>query len=129
MTRFVILERADWREPILAAAEECYDETTTERRSVRWILKDAKQFEHLRRLAQGTACENCLEVFPERPSPASVRRFEEVYGQKPGPVQIPWRSRVMAGCCPMCGCEISTEMFEALHQGVLPPINPIEEAS
>ena len=125
----LVNERDEWRDPVIAAVEECYDETTmqTGRRSVRWILKDNKQFDHLRRLAEGTICAECLESFPERPSPASVKRFGEIYGGKPGAVQLPWRERVMAGCCPVCGSEVSTEMFEALHEGTLPPIHDIEE--
>ena len=120
-------EKPGWREPIIAAAEECYDETTqfTGRRSVRHILKDNKQFEHLNRLAQGTACGHCLEVFPEKPGPGAVKAFGDVY-DKPGQI-VPWRERVQAGCCPMCGYEVSTEFFEALHEGTLPPIHDIEE--
>jgi RNA polymerase subunit RPABC4/transcription elongation factor Spt4 len=81
----------------------------------------------LKRLAQGTACEHCLEVFPAKPGPDTVREFEKVYDKPTGPVRMPWRERVTAGCCPMCGSEISTEFFEALHQGVLPDIPDIEE--
>lgn len=123
----MITERDEWRRPILAAHEECYDETSeqTLQRSVRHILKDRYQFEDLKRLAEGRACENCLEVFPERPCAANVRRFDEVYGGKPFP--LPWRQRVMQGCCPVCGSEISTEMFEALHKGTLPPLPSLEE--
>ena len=125
--RYVIIEHAGWREPIIGAVEECYDDTVeaTGRRSYRHILSDAKQFEHLKRLADGTACGTCLEVFPERPGPDSVKAFRDVY-EKPGQL-VPWRERVMAGCCPMCGNEVSTEFFEALHEGVLPTIPDIEE--
>jgi hypothetical protein len=125
--RITIRQREEWREPILAAVEECYDETVerTGRRGVRWILHDRKQFETLKRLADGTACAECMEVFPERPSASSVKRFAEVY-DKPGQV-LPWRQRVMQGCCPVCGAEVSTEYFQALHQGLLPKIPPIEE--
>lgn len=128
--RMFISERDEWRDPVIAKVEECYDDTVerTGKRSYRWILHDAKQFEHLRRLAAGTICGNCLESFPEKPCSASVKRFEEIYGGRGGPVVLPWRDRVMSGCCPVCGSEVSTEMFEAMHQGTLPPIHDIEEA-
>lgn len=129
--KIFIRERADWREPIIAGVEECYDDTVekTGRRSVRWILKDNKQFDHLARLANGTVCEHCLEPMPAKPGPESVKRFAEVYDKPTGSVVLPWRERVMAGCCPVCGSEVSTEMFEAMHEGVLPDIPEIEETT
>lgn len=131
MTRIQVFERDEWRDPVIAKVEECYDHTVeaTGRRSFRWILHDNKQFEHLRRLAEGTICENCLESFPVRPIPANVKRFAEIYDKPTGPVRLPWRERVMTGCCPVCGSEVSPEFFEALHEGVLPEIPDIEESS
>jgi hypothetical protein len=127
--RIFINERPDWRRPIIAKVEECYDDTVeaTGRRSVRHILDDNYQFDDLKRLAQGTACAECLEVFPAKPGPDTVGEFRKVYDKPSGPVVLPWQARVIARCCPMCGSEISTEYFEALHEGVLPEIPEIEE--
>lgn len=127
--RIKVTEHPNWREPVLADVQECYDLTAErmQRRSVRWILHDNKQFEHLDRLARGLICAECLEVFPARPGADTVTTFREVY-DKPAQ-RLPWRERVMAGCCPVCGSEVSPEYFQALHEGTLPEIPDIEMES
>lgn len=128
----LINERDEWRRPLLAAAEETYDETTTRmhRRAVKWIAHDRFQVEDLARLARGEACSECMEVFPCRPAGDSetLRRFREVYGDKPEPTRSNWRDLVAAGHCPICASEVSTEYFEALHHGVLPHVPTYEES-
>lgn len=118
-----INEREEWRKPVNAVAEETYDLGADKgRRDVRWIIDGPEQFEVLRRLAEGTVCSECMETMPAKPSPGTVSRFREVYADKPEPTRSRWLGRVMQGCCPVCGSEVSTEMFEAQYRGVLPPI-------
>lgn len=130
MTRYTILEQAGWRRPVIAAVEECYDVESTANgmRDVRWIVDGPDQFEVLRRMAAGEVCSHCLEPMPERPSLSAVRRFGEVYGDKPEPIASRWRERVSRGCCPVCGTEVSPAYFDALYRGVLPPIPDIPDA-
>lgn len=119
-----VFENEAWRRPVNAAAEETYDLEGAQhgRRDVRWVFHDRYQFEDLKRLAEGMVCSSCLEVFPAKPGADTVTRFREVYGGKPEPIGSRWRQRVMNGCCPICGTEVSTEYFEALYRGTLPPI-------
>ena len=119
----LVNERDEWRKPVYAVAEETHDLGRDKgRREVRWIVDGPDQFSVLRRLSEGTVCVECMETMPARPGPGTVSRFREVYGDKPEPTKSTWLPRVMSGCCPVCGSEVSTEMFEAMYRGVLPPI-------
>ena len=126
--RIQIFENDSWRRPANAVAEETYDlGKFKDRRDVRWVFHDRYQFEDLKRLAEGTLCSECLEPMPAKPSAASVNRFREVYAGKPLPIGSVWRERVLNGCCPVCGSEVSTEFFEAMYRGTLPPIPDVED--
>jgi len=129
MTRIQILERDGWRKPVQAVAEETYGLSGGQhgRRDVQWIIDGPDQFEVLRRLAEGSICSECMEPMPCRPSLANVDRFRAVYADKPEPTRSRWLARVTQGCCPTCGSEVSTEMFEAQYRGVLPDIPPTED--
>ena len=116
--RIEVNERDAWRKPLVGTAEDTYGpDRSNERfqRSIVFYIKGDPE-EAKKRFLAGEVCPSCLEVFPVPPCKANLHRFREIYGDKPHPIGTNWFNRVVAGCCPICGNEVSPEMAAAMYR-------------
>lgn len=107
----------DHRKPMMARAEETLVQTglTTAdapmaRRGIRWHLNT----ESMQRIRDLMACWQCLATFPARPCAMNVAMFKDYKHCRPAAVA---NRLIRAGCCPVCGAEISSGMFETQDEG------------
>jgi hypothetical protein len=109
-----------WRKPIKADAEQTYAFHTRGSGDVdiRWTV-DGDPEELMHRFGNGLACSQCCEVFPARPCLENLTLFAN-YGNPAMPSEIrdAQKQRIANGCCPMCGSEVSPEMFAATFEGI-----------
>lgn len=119
MTRIEVRERAGWRRPISAHAEETVlGLGLPGERRINWQLVGPHQVEDAWRLMNGEACTECLAVFPAAPSLRNLSRFREIaheYSAARGRDEV--LRLVSQERCPSCGAAVTPELAALQYVG------------
>lgn len=100
---------ADWRRKLDVSLDEGPVPTMDGERG----LVGHMTMETYDRLRNGQACTWCYSVLPDWPCAANWWRYKAADWNIPYRSQNEIRSLVERGCCPVCGGEVTREVFDA----------------